>query len=116
MTDYVVDTDVVSYGFRQDTRFDFYRPLLAGNQAFVSFMDHRRTGVLGIEPQLGTGSAAKVGRLCSSALCDVPSDASTLHVLVGRDARCPQERPSTSMRGRLNCSDRNSAERSADDK
>jgi predicted nucleic acid-binding protein len=38
MTDYVVDTDIVSYGFRQDTRFAFYRPLLIGNRAFVSFM------------------------------------------------------------------------------
>lgn len=38
MTDYVVDTDIVSYGFRHDSRFDFYRPLLQGNRAFVSFM------------------------------------------------------------------------------
>ena len=35
----VVDTDVVSYGFRQDSRFlDFYGPRLQGSVGVVSFM------------------------------------------------------------------------------
>lgn len=38
MTLYVVDTDVVSYGFRGAPEFAPFKPRLVGNQAFVSFM------------------------------------------------------------------------------
>ena len=34
----VVDTDVVSYGFRGDSRFTFFEPHLLGKDAFISFM------------------------------------------------------------------------------
>ncbi len=34
----LVDTDVVSYLFRGDTRAQFYRPYLAGKQLAISFM------------------------------------------------------------------------------
>lgn len=84
MTDYVVDTDVVSYGFRQDTRFDFYRPLLAGNQAFVSFMTIAELEFWGSSRNWG-----------------------------GQGRR--QQLEAYIRRGRLDCSDRNSAERSVDD-
>lgn len=38
MATLVVDTDVVSYGFRGDTRFSYFAPKLVGQDAFVSFM------------------------------------------------------------------------------
>lgn len=38
MTSVVVDTNVVSYLFRSDTRASLYRPHLTGNILYVSFM------------------------------------------------------------------------------
>jgi len=39
MVDLVVDTDVVSYGLRQDRRFtDFYGPAMQGSRLVISFM------------------------------------------------------------------------------
>ena len=34
----VVDTDVLSFSFKEDTRADFYRPYLSGHQVIISFM------------------------------------------------------------------------------
>jgi predicted nucleic acid-binding protein len=36
--EYVVDTDIVSYLLREDSRVDAYRPYLAASQLSVSFM------------------------------------------------------------------------------
>lgn len=39
MADLVVDTDVVSFGFRQDSRYiQFYGPAIQGHRALISFM------------------------------------------------------------------------------
>ena len=39
MADLVVDTDVVSFGFRQDTRYvSFYGPAIQSHRAVISFM------------------------------------------------------------------------------
>lgn len=39
MADLVVDTDVVSFGFRQDSRFvDMYGPAIQGHRLIISFM------------------------------------------------------------------------------
>lgn len=40
MSDLVVDTDVVSYGYRSSPEFAFYEPHLKGNRAIVSFMTY----------------------------------------------------------------------------
>lgn len=40
MTDIVVDTDVVSYGYRGSPEFAFYEQHLVGNRAIVSFMTY----------------------------------------------------------------------------
>jgi hypothetical protein len=48
----VVDTDVVSFLFRNDTRAGLYRPHLAGRVLTISFTTLGRTGPLGAGAQL----------------------------------------------------------------
>ncbi len=50
---YVVDTDVVSYGFRNAPEFAPFKPLLAGNQAFVSFMTIAELAYWGVSRNWG---------------------------------------------------------------
>ena len=38
MTEIVVDTDVISFGFRNDSRFTFYMPHMQGLRPLMSFM------------------------------------------------------------------------------
>jgi tRNA(fMet)-specific endonuclease VapC len=38
MSDAVIDTDVVSFLFKRDTRAELYRPHLVGRRIVVSFM------------------------------------------------------------------------------
>ncbi len=38
MTEIVVDTDVISFGFRNDSRFTYYLPHMQGLRPLMSFM------------------------------------------------------------------------------
>ena len=40
MTTYVVDIDVVSYGYRDSSEFEFYDRHLNGHRAIVSFVTY----------------------------------------------------------------------------
>ncbi len=53
MTAVVVDTDVVSYLFKQDTRAELYRPHLLGKLLLVSFMTVAELERWGLERNWG---------------------------------------------------------------
>lgn len=60
MTSVVVDTDVVSYLFKGDTRAEAYRPILTGKILVVSFMTVAELDRWALEKRWGAQRSAKM--------------------------------------------------------
>ena len=59
MDSVVIDTDVLSYLFKQDTRGELYRPHIDGKLGVLSFNDNCGAGFLGERAQMGTKQAGE---------------------------------------------------------
>jgi len=58
----VVDTDIVSFQFKQDTRAALYRPHLAGKQCFLSFQTLAELDGWALQRHWGTGRRTNLER------------------------------------------------------
>ena len=86
MSDVIVDTDVVSFLFKRDTRARLYRPHLPGQTLHLSFMTVARAGPLGTGEPLGTGPSSLAGPLPAAVQRGFGRPA-VVPAVGGRDAR-----------------------------
>lgn len=69
----VLDTDVLSYFFKEDSRADSYRPLIAGKYLIISFMTIAETERWALANHWGERKISSLRRFVSRFAC-VPSD------------------------------------------